>query len=92
MAQPYVYPSAWHHEPHVHLAPGKRNFSTYSRHSGYLLAITILILYNINSRLVPFLKFIYASVQISDIFVFIISFRNLRTRHAVVTRDPPNMA
>jgi ABC-type molybdate transport system ATPase subunit len=26
-------------------------------------------LYNINSRLVPFLKYIYASVQISNIFV-----------------------
>jgi hypothetical protein len=37
--------------------------------------ITILILYNINSRLLPFLKFIYTSVQVSNIFVFIISFK-----------------
>jgi hypothetical protein len=36
--------------------------------------ITILILDNINSRLVPFLKLIYASVQI-NIFVFILSFK-----------------
>jgi hypothetical protein len=32
-------------------------------------------LYQTNSRLVPFLKFIYVSVQISNIFVFIISFK-----------------
>jgi hypothetical protein len=35
----------------------------------------ILILYNNISRLIPFLKFIYVSVQICNIFVFIISFK-----------------
>jgi hypothetical protein len=37
--------------------------------------ITILILDNITSRLVTFLIFIYASLQISNIFVFIINFK-----------------
>jgi uncharacterized membrane protein SirB2 len=37
---------------------------------GICYQITILILYNINSRLVPFLKFIYVSVQISEWFCF----------------------
>jgi hypothetical protein len=41
----------------------------------YIWQITIIILYTINSRLVPFLKFIYASLQISYIFVFVISFK-----------------
>jgi hypothetical protein len=40
---------------------------------GIYYQITILMLYNINSGLVPFLKFIYVSVQISDIFVLVIS-------------------
>jgi hypothetical protein len=35
---------------------------------------TILIHYSINSKLVPFLKFIYTSVQIPNSFVFVISF------------------
>jgi len=34
--------------------------------------ITILFLYNIISRLLPFLKLIYASVLISNVFVLII--------------------
>jgi hypothetical protein len=37
--------------------------------------MTIVILDNVNSRLVPFLKFIYVSVQISNVFVFVISFK-----------------
>jgi len=42
---------------------------------GICKQITILILDNINSRLVTFPKFIYASVQISNILCFIISFK-----------------
>jgi len=41
---------------------------------GICYQITFLILYNINSRFVTFLKFIYASLQISNVIVFIVTF------------------
>jgi hypothetical protein len=53
----------------------KEFFSPIQDILGICYHITILILYNINYGLVPFLKFSYASVQISNIFVLIISFK-----------------
>jgi hypothetical protein len=58
---------------------------------GICESITIVILYNINSRLVPFLKFIYASVQISNVFVSIISFQLINFAFQIFPFLAPNV-
>jgi hypothetical protein len=48
----------------------EKNFSTYSKYCGNLLATTLLIFYQVISRFVTFLTLIYAPLRVFNVLVF----------------------